>query len=155
MGIILKMKEEQIEIKCSYDYWLKFKIDVIKATVKYIEELLILKKTIFNDDLEYIINLYYIQAGDGESIFSVNKFINNMKLEHVDTLIYFGLGGVYTLLNKTDCDGYYSVGNSLDILQTLKKIKYDFPNKDYISFLDQLILFFNISYEKQKMVNIY
>uniref|UniRef100_A0A6C0D9Z0 Uncharacterized protein n=1 Tax=viral metagenome TaxID=1070528 RepID=A0A6C0D9Z0_9ZZZZ len=155
MGIILKMKDEQIEIKCSYDYWLKFKIDIIKATVKYIEELLILKKTIFNDDLNYIINLYYIQAGNGEPMFSINKFINNMRLEHVDTLIYFGLGGVYSLLNKTDCDGYYSVGNSLDILHTLKKIRYDFPNNDYIPFLDQLISFFNISYEKQKMVNIY
>jgi hypothetical protein len=46
-----------------------------------------------------------------------------------DLLIYFGVGGVYALCNKMDCEGYYSVGNSYDILELFKLIKPFIINK--------------------------
>ena len=44
-------------------------------------------------------------------------------LEFVDLLIQFGVGGLYALCNKSDCEGFYSVGNSYDICELLKLVK--------------------------------
>jgi hypothetical protein len=41
----------------------------------------------------------------------------------IDSLIYFNINGLYALCNKSDCEGYYSPGNSSDICQLLDLIK--------------------------------
>ena len=48
----------------------------------------------------------------------------NQDYVHIrDVFIHYGLGGLFVLCNKTDCDGYYSVGNSVDICDLFKKIR--------------------------------
>ena len=38
-------------------------------------------------------------------------------------LFFFNISGIYAFCNKSDCEGYYSVGNSYDICQLFKLIK--------------------------------
>ncbi len=45
------------------------------------------------------------------------------KFDSIDALIYFNINGLYALCNKSDCEGYYSPGNSSDICQLLDLIK--------------------------------
>jgi hypothetical protein len=65
-----------------------------------------------------------------QSIFDVeiDNIINKLliychKLQFIDALNYFDIGGVFALCNKNDFQGYYTPGNSLDICSLLDKIK--------------------------------
>lgn len=54
----------------------------------------------------------------------INTFIEiTRNLDYVDALIYFGIDGLYSLCNKSDCEGFYSVGNSVDICQLFNLIE--------------------------------
>jgi len=44
---------------------------------------------------------------------------------YLDVLIYYGVGGLYSLCNKSDCEGCYSPGNSQDICKWLDLIKHE------------------------------
>lgn len=50
-------------------------------------------------------------------------FINIESPKFYNLLIQFGVGGIYTLCNKTDNEGFYSVGNSYDICELIKLVK--------------------------------
>jgi hypothetical protein len=54
----------------------------------------------------------------------INKKVNT------DALIYFKMGGLVALCNKSDCEGYYTPGNSLDICNLLDLIKPVFSVKN-------------------------
>ena len=45
------------------------------------------------------------------------------QLIFIDTLVFFNISGLCAFCNKSDCEGYYSVGNSYDICQLFKLIK--------------------------------
>jgi hypothetical protein len=47
----------------------------------------------------------------------INKFINVCNLNYINALNRFNIGGLYALCNQSDCEGYYTPGNSLDICQ--------------------------------------
>lgn len=55
------------------------------------------------------------------------NFMQNMKQTpfYLDALIFYGVGGLYSLCDKSDCEGCYSPGNSLDICKWLDLIKDD------------------------------
>lgn len=48
----------------------------------------------------------------------------------IDSFIHFDVNGVISLCNKNDCEGYYSSGNSLDIINLLDLIKNHIQNTD-------------------------
>lgn len=53
--------------------------------------------------------------------------------DYFDTLIYFDINGLYALCNKSDCEGYYSHGNSTDICHLLDLIKpFIKANNEYV-----------------------
>lgn len=159
---------------CSYKELYDIKMQLIKCFIKHLEELFITNTKsckIFNEDLNNIINLYYSMIGSNNSItgsnnylsgpnnFNINAFISQIKLEEIDALIYFNLSGIYVLLNKTECDGYYSIGNSMDIVTSLN-IMYEFDDTDTNNELDnnnikQLYNIFVQSIDLHKIVIIY
>jgi hypothetical protein len=57
--------------------------------------------------------------------FTLSTFYNvcNKQRSTINALIYARLGGIYSLINKSDCEGLYSVGNSYDICELFKLIK--------------------------------
>lgn len=59
------------------------------------------------------------------------KFINLTydNLDNKDALIYFNIDGLYALCNKSDCEGFYSVGNSKNIIRLFDLIE-PFVKKD-------------------------
>jgi len=66
--------------------------------------------------LEKIIE--YIDTNNCVTIQDFSQFFKDMEFQNA--FIYFELGGVYALLNKSDDDGYYTVGNSLDIVDAME-----------------------------------
>jgi len=127
----------------SYGYWNTIRETIIKATFDYIvdkfqkDEELYKNITNEDDDENYI--------GEGSNYFihktNINKIINIISkpsvitnvfdnghnlvpkflnlitnISYIDSLIYFDIGGLYALCNKSDCEGVYSVGNSYDII---------------------------------------
>ena len=70
-----------------------------------------------------------IPTENDEEIPIIGLFLGNCSLQVQDLLIYFGLGGLYSLCNKMDCEGCYSVGNAYDILELFKLIKPFIINK--------------------------
>jgi len=62
---------------------------------------------------------------------SVNYFISS--IDDVEQFIYFNILGIYVLCNKSDSDGYYSPGNSLDIICLLDLIKQYLINSEVYS----------------------
>jgi len=61
-----------------------------------------------------------------------------MSIKFINSLNYFGLGGLYALCNQSDCEGFYTPGNSLDIYRLLVKIK---PRVEkYEDFYDRIMM---------------
>jgi hypothetical protein len=91
----------------------------------------------------------------------INKIWENY---FIDLLIEFGVGGIYALCNKSDCEGFYSVGNAYDIHELLITIRSfllkdteDLDSEDnwlYDS-SDELIELFQESIEKKKIIIIH
>jgi hypothetical protein len=145
MGVDIKCNDKGFG--CGYGTWNDIRIQIIKATFIYLE-----KK--FEEDLQNPLHLderdddnYY---GEGSyyyytmnhlkkfmSIIRQNMEINNVirtcyNMNYIDSLNYFGVGGLFALCNKNDCDGYYSPGNSYDICNLLTKIEAFMEKENYI-----------------------
>ena len=127
---------------CSYSSWNNIRNDMVIATFRYLEELLktmeekIANKpkneyNMYEDDEDNTIERNIIDLKQLLRFYDNNKrnienlvgCIHNMNLQEVDALILFNLGGLYALCHKADCEGYYSVGNSYDILEMLNIVK--------------------------------
>ena len=75
----------------------------------------------------------------------VSTFVNACnKFSYIDSLIYFDIYGLYALCNKSDCEGYYSPGNSSDICRLFDSIK-PFINEEL----------YEIIYEEEKNSDLY
>jgi hypothetical protein len=122
---------------CSYGSWHNIRIELIKATFEYLEVHFAVteyEEGTHEHGSMIALKQYIEKIQNGsivkESIFS-RKESNLLELfttyssllEFVDLLIQFGVGGIYSLCNKSDCEGFYSVGNSYDICELLKLVK--------------------------------
>jgi hypothetical protein len=129
---------DQQEFSCSYDKWNNIRITIMNATFNYIKDEINNIVSILNNDtcnyykdnITEIIRLNELyQCKNGE--LSVNYFISSIDEKGIDALIYFNVFGLYSLCNKSDTDGYYSPGNSLDIICLLDLIKHYLINSEF------------------------
>jgi hypothetical protein len=147
MGIDITCNEKSFS--CGYGSWNKIRIDTIIATAEYLKHV---KTTNQFEERTYpyvsleIINEFMSelisygkdpeqvekqdpkQEQDPEEVEKqeqnlVGLFLGNCTLELIDVLIFFGVGGLFSLCNKSDCEGYYSVGNAYDICELFHIIK--------------------------------
>ncbi len=174
---------------CSYGGWNALRSFVINSTFKYIQDKFLKDLELYGDlsdkDENYIgegssYNYYktdivkLIESMNKaktrnvygfESDATLNNFINIINdLKCIDALIYFDIGGLYSFCYKNDCEGYYSVGNSVDICQLfeliepiIKNIDEDFYNCIYIlesGYGDCLYYLFKESAIKNKKITI-
>ena len=122
MGIHIYCHEK--EYSCSYSSWDKFRMATINATFKYIKSYIILTEITEHDQIYANKLLEFIDKIESEPNLDINIFINYCEQSpFIDTLVFFNISGLYAFCNKSDCDGYYSVGNSYDICQLFKLIK--------------------------------
>lgn len=173
---------------CRYSYWNDIRIEIIHATFLYIldkfekdEELY---KDITDEDDENFIgegSTYYCYKKQileiKKAIYPANRVITDVFSVIVDdkvpkflsicksdyskfnALNYFDIGGLFAISNQSDCEGFYTSGNSLDICQLLDKIKNFVNNKNsiydciYVN-KDRLYDVFEESYKKNKKIRI-
>lgn len=84
-----------------------------------------------------------------EDIPLISLFLGNCTLDIIDILIFFGVGGLHSFCNKSDCEGYYSVGNAYDICEFFKLIKpFLIKNKENMVSTDNNIYKFVTEIEK-------
>jgi hypothetical protein len=131
----------------SYGGWNQLRITVIQATFDYIQDKFQKDFEVYNsiddeEDEHYIGDgsLYHCYKKDmikiieslktscETNVFGLDNSVSNFivitrNLGYIDALIYFDIGGLYSLCNKGDCDGFYSVGNSIDVCQLFDLIE--------------------------------
>jgi hypothetical protein len=133
----------------SYSDWGEVRSNIIKATIDYILDKFDKDQELYKNIEEYDDNWigkgssYYcymnnlcdlkeklLDTNQIKSVFGItidntlNNFINLCNnLKYVNSLNYFEIGGLYALCNQSDCDGYYTPGNSLDICRLFDQIK--------------------------------
>lgn len=126
-----------ITFGCSYGGWAEIRKTIILATFKYLKEKFEDKEK-YGDECEDFCYVKLIQnlIEKFEYIYNAMGCSNNLlsilnsNLIYQDALIHFDLGGLYSLCNKSDCEGYYTPGNSLDICKLLDIIKDSLHNLD-------------------------
>jgi hypothetical protein len=146
MGIDLYCGD--ITFGCSYSSWNNIRTEIIKATIDYIQDKFEKDKELYGnlseDDENYI--------GDGslynaymenlllfknnilcQTLINNDPYLSDNKINKlikccynimfINALNYFELGGLFALCNQSDCEGYYTPGNSLDICSLLNRIE--------------------------------
>ena len=129
MGIDLYCNDKTFG--CGYGSWYNIRTALIEATFEYLE-------------VHFAVSEYEEGISEHGSMFALKQYIEKIHtnkingknlnlfdnfyaclgiLEFVDLLIQFGVGGLYALCNKMDCEGCYSVGNSYDIIEFFKLIR--------------------------------
>ena len=114
----------------SYSIWNLIRTTILSATLHYLrDELKQYIKDNSNDQFQnnnIIKNLNEMIDFNDEYLLvnkelSINLFLSS--IVNLDDLIQFDIYGIYALCNKSDCEGFYSPGNSLDICILLDIIK--------------------------------
>ena len=148
---------DDAEYSCGYSRWNTIREEIANASVCYLQtvydELLRTNdeqnshtQTELERLLEYIDTNNCCTTTDYGHLFADKDFVN--------LFIYFNVGGVYALLNKSDDDGYYSLGNAVDIVKTFEfvspYIAIDHV-KESLPFIKEV---FDESVRSGKMINI-
>jgi hypothetical protein len=90
--------------------------------------------TILRENIQsFLRDIHFAQMQDNPTISNVDLLIELLKLYtyYLDLLTILGLTGIFALVNKSDTEGYYSVGNSLDIFYTIQHV-FPFIEDDYL-----------------------
>jgi hypothetical protein len=141
MGIDITCNEKSFS--CGYGKWNKIRIDTIIATAEYLKHVKTTNQfeertypyvslEIINEFMSELLSYGSDPEQEQEQVSEedtkqeqnlVGLFLGNCTLELIDVLIFFGVGGLFSLCNKSDCEGYYSVGNAYDICELFHLIK--------------------------------
>ena len=146
MGIKLFINKDLPNVSLSFDEWDNFKVSSVKALFKCIVNTLIIGEYKKIEDYILAKNL------EVDLMEIINDDIEDLSPEQIDTLIYFNLCGLYYFINKDTFQGYYSLGNSYDIYETLLILKDYFNYEDGI-IVNNLIELFKLSFSKKLKVH--
>ena len=155
MGILLMCNDA--EYSCGYSRWNTIREEIANAAVRYLqtiyEELLqsndeenAYTRTELEKLMEYVDTNNCCTITDFGYLFIDKDFVN--------LFIRFDLGGVYALLNKSDDDGYYSVGNAVDIVKTFELVETHIVLDDVKSSVPDIKKVFEESVRLGKMIRI-
>ena len=109
----------------AYHNWDKMRMELLRATVKYLETSDINLRRL-NNHTEQV---PYYDIVDGflahkDDLTDIGVFMQmSEKVNDFDnTLIYFDVYGLHALLNKSYCNGVYSPGNAMDICKLIELV---------------------------------
>lgn len=147
--------DKKAEYSCSYGRWNDFRIATINATFNYIKSHPI---SIECERGKFYVNKLFeiINENDTDNDLDIDIFLNYCNKPYfIDGLIFLNIYGIYTLCNKSDCEGYYSVGNSHDISQLFNLINDFYIDKEYDKHMIKRVKkIFKHSISKRKIVTI-
>ena len=174
---------------CSYSGWHYFRNLIIGATLAYLDDFLSKQK--YEEDTYEFSAMNNLKKGVASirstavKISSENKTIFGMDLGKRpveecllkalaieinsnswfgELLIEYGLGGIWALCNKSDCEGFYSVGNAYDICDLFSLIRdftlennfdIDAPENIIYRSIHQIERVFQESLKKKRIVSIF
>lgn len=137
---------------CSYGYWNDIRIEIIKATFAYIQDKHEKDNESYGDVPEDGKGSnYYVYMKDLIEMKSkvlspqipemfipmqmsvLDLFVKTCNFNCVNALNKFGVGGLFALCNKSDCEGYYTPGNALDICELFNRVKSFVQKGEYYS----------------------
>lgn len=108
-----------------------FRANIIKATIKYIEENRTEILENYEED-EYMVETFnecynYLKSllnenVDENNLFSERINYDNFNMTESNKLKLFGLYGIIPVVYHSDCDGSLTYGEAYDFMQVLKKI---------------------------------
>jgi hypothetical protein len=130
-------------------FWLVIRKEFVNASFRLLQNEIEKKtKQFFSIDLvdKYILS---------NSLNSINDFIimsRNKDIHNIYT--YNCIDGVIILLEKSDFDGYYSIGNAYDILETINNLKPFINDEITLKHLPFLKILFQKSIDKKRLVTI-
>ena len=118
---------------CSYSRWNTIRRAIVYATYLYVRDYLEIDEPherVYRHDLLTMFDSCILGDGTHESaVKTVVKECHSTD-NMIDSLNYFGLIGLYALCYKSDCEGFYSPGNSLDICILLDKLRNIFETRN-------------------------
>jgi hypothetical protein len=173
----------------SYGHWGSIRISIIKSTIDYIQDKFEKDTELYKNidegeenwigegsayycymkDLNELRDIIILTQKSKVTEFdmpfdnTVNNFISLCRhSKYMDALNYFEIGGLFALCNQSDCEGYYTPGNSLDICYLFDKIqehmkKYDGYDCVYVEegrAFNTIYSVFEQSYTTSKKVSI-
>ncbi len=110
---------------CSYGFWDTVRKQMILASKAY----LIANRDTLDDNCLFNNVIHIFENLDEREI--VTTFANNVEAfgyhpdicSYIDALNYCDLGGLYSLCYKSNCDGYYTAGDALDMITLFDTVK--------------------------------
>ncbi len=168
MGISVNCKEKGF--CCSYSGWNRLRVTIIEATLRYLRAKFVLDESTKNEEDEdhnygynkkeiekFIDRINILLSTSTHKDGHVNIFIHIITEfpQYIDALIYFNVGGIYSLVNKSDCEGFYSPGNSLDIiilLDLIKPIINEYYNDEYSTIYEDIYDMFEESWKEKENI---
>ena len=133
MGIWLSFKNSKIDFSSSYNYWNIIRISIVKSFMIYLENWININSTTFvqgesfefgfYEDLKQLVTDYKNIVYEIDFFIIFNKYVN--------ALTCFNFTGIYALVNKEDCESYYSCGNAYDICNLLETIDENIDKEHY------------------------
>jgi hypothetical protein len=155
MGICINC--EGVMYTCGYTRWENFREEIANASIRYLQneyETILLNganesylERELSELMEYIDINNCKTINDFTRLFSIANSLN--------LFIYYNMSGVFALLHKSDDDGYYTVGNAVDILQTFSLVEDYIVDTNVKEMFAQVKKVFDTSVQKQKLVSIY
>ena len=143
MGIWLSFKNSKIDFSCSYTYWNTIRISIVKSFMIYLENCININSTTFiqgesfefgfYEDLKQLVTDYKNIVYEIDFFIIFNKYVN--------ALTCFNFTGIYALVNKNDCEAYYSCGNAYDICNLLETIDKTIDKEHYESIMQAKAVF--------------
>jgi hypothetical protein len=112
----------------------------------------IILKTINNMLTDIALTNYYINPA--KRIESNDASFLKLYNTYLDLLTILGLSGIFSLNNASNCNGFYSIGNSYDIANAIDLIM-PFINNEYIEVLIfEVLMIFNHSVKNNLIISI-
>ena len=154
MGICINCAD--VIYSCEYTRWENFREEIANASIEYLknEYNVLLENGATDSYLENQLSklMDYIDVNNCKT---TNDFIRLFLDENfLNLFIYYNMGGVFALLNKSD-DGYYTIGNAIDMVQTFDFIQKYITDDVVTEQLHQVKKVFETSVDKKTIISIY
>jgi hypothetical protein len=155
MGIDLHFDDTDLHFSCSYGYWNILRTSIVQTFIIYLTDWV--SKNSFDEDSwknhSYVEIKNLLDENNSSTFVDINDYSIFFE-KYIDCLACFGFLGVHALIKKSDCEGYYSCGNAMDVYILINKIKKFIPVKDDYKTIMNLKKIFKYSIDKKKSVTI-
>jgi len=152
MGIQITCEGETYT--CGYTSWMVFREEVGHAAIRYLQNLEFPEceePTYLEKSVKRVLD--YVEENNCGTVPDYLYLLQHD--DYLNTFVHYQLGGVFALLNKSDDDGCYSVGNAVDILDTFRQIDTLVEDTEVKSSIESLTKVFEQSVQHKKMAMIY